>query len=386
MMADHEAGAPRVIVAAILLVTLAGIALAVSTPLLALEMERWGTSSTVAGLTATAAGFGTVLAVPLVPVLARRFGVPALLGFSLTISAAALVLFYFLPGILAWTLIRFVLGAAVGLIFALSEFWINAAAPAGRRGMVMGLYATALYAGFAVGPLLLTLVGTSGLLPYLFMGALMALGIIPLVLAGRATPVIDEPASGSVAGFVLAAPSATIGALIFGAAETGIITQLPVHNVRLGFGEADAALLLSAFTLGNVLFQLPIGLLSDRMDRRVLLLILATLSTLLAALLPFGPPGFLRFAALLFLLGGFSGAIYTVGLAHLGARFSGADLAAANAAFVTLYSVGLMAGPPFIGVGMDRGGALGLPVALAAMLGLYALLVAMRMLGAGRRR
>lgn len=372
-------GNTRVIAAAILLVTLFGLALAVSNPLLSLEMERWGTSSTISGLTAACAGLGTVVAVPLVPMLARRFGVPAVLGLSLGVSALAMALFHFLPNLIAWAVLRFVLGCAIGLIFTFAEFWINAAANPERRGLTMGIYATALYAGFAIGPLLLVWLGTSGPTPYLVTAALMALGLIPLAMVGSRAPKIDGPASGSVARFIVAVPTATFAALMFGAVETGIITQLPVHNVRLAYSEQDATLLLSAFTLGNVLFQLPIGLLSDRIDRRKLLLVLATLSAILALALPLGPPGFWRFATLLFLLGGVSGAIYTVGLAHLGERFTGADLASANAAFVLLYSLGLMFGPPMIGFGMDRGGALGLPLTLALLLALYAGLVFVRL-------
>ena len=372
---DQHRGQPQVIAAAILLVTLVGIALSVSNPLLSLEMERWGVSSTLSGLTATAAGLGTVLAVPLVPKLSRQFGVPTVIGISLAISALGMMAFYFVPDVLAWSLLRFVLGCGIGIIFTLAEFWINAAADPARRGLVMGIYATALYAGFAVGPMLLALVGTTGVLPFFFTAGLMALGLIPLALTGRKTPRIDQPASGSIARFVFSVPIATFGALIFGAVETGAIVLLPVHNVRLGYPEQDAALLLSAFTLGNVLFQLPLGLLSDRVDRRKLLLFLASASTLLALSLPYGPPGFWPFAGLLLLLGGMSGAIYTVGLAHLGERFSGADLASANAAFVMLYSFGLMVGPPAIGYGMDKAGAFGLPVALGLLLGLYAALV-----------
>jgi MFS family permease len=372
-------GGTRVIVAAILLITLVGIALSVSNPLLSLSMERWGISSTLSGLTATGAGLGTVLIVPLVPWLARSLGIPLVLGGALVVSALGMAAFSLFPSVIAWAGLRFLLGCGLGLIFTLAEYWINAAAPPERRGLVMGCYATAIYAGFALGPLIFGLVGTKGALPFLVTGGIMALGLIPLVLAGRRAPRLDEPAKGTVLGFILAAPTATFGAFIFGALETGLIIMLAVHAVRLGFTEREAGTLLSAFTLGNVLFQLPIGLLSDRIDRRKLLFALAGLSALVALALPFGPPDLWRLAGMLFLLGGTSGAIYSVGLAHLGARFTGTDLAAANAAFVMLYSIGLMVGPLLIGYAMDRAGALGLPLAAAALLGGYALLVLARL-------
>ncbi|HRE19960.1 MAG TPA: MFS transporter, partial [Rhabdaerophilum sp.] len=347
----------RILAAAIALVTLVGISLSVSAPLLALEMERWGISATISGMTITTAGIGTVLAAPLVPRFALRLGVPLLLGAALAVSALAMIAFYLFPGILWWTLFRFVLGATIGVIFSLSEYWIAAAAPPARRGLVMAIYATALYAGFAAGPMLLSTLGTTGPFPYLATVAIILVGFGPLLLAARVAPRIDEQASAPVLRFVLAAPTATFAALMFGAVETAVVTLLPVHNVRLGFAEKDAALLLSAFALGNVLFQIPIGYISDLMDRRRLLAILATVSTLLsAAILHVQGIGFWPFALVLFVLGGVSGAIYNIGLAHLGSRFEGVDLASANAAFVMLYSVGLMVGPPLIGFGMEVGG------------------------------
>ena len=370
----------RVLAAAIALSTLVGLSLSVSAPLLALEMERWGISATISGMTITAAGIGTVLAAPLVPRLALRLGVPLLLGAALAVSALAMAAFLLFPGILWWTLFRFVLGATIGVIFSLSEYWIAAAAPPARRGLVMAIYATALYAGFAAGPLLLSTLGTTGALPYLATAVIILCGFGPLVLAARDAPRIDEQASAPVLRFVLAAPSATFAALMFGAIETSVITLLPVHNVRLGFPEREAAMLLSAFALGNVLFQIPIGYISDRMDRRRLLAALGVISTLIAgAILAAQSLGFWPFALALFGLGGISGAIYNTGLAHLGSRFQGADLASANAVFVMLYSVGLMVGPPLVGVGMELGGRFGLPVALTIGFLAYAVLVMMRL-------
>ena len=84
-------------------------------------------------------------------------------------------------------------------------------------------------------------------------------------------------------------------------------------------------------------------------------------------------------AGLLMLLGGLVGALYTVGLAHLSSRFAQADLVSANAAFVMLYSVGQMAGPPLLGAGIDVAGTWGVPVTVAMVLALYGFVVASRL-------
>ena len=254
----------------------------------------------------------------------------------------------------AWFPLRFVFATALGVLFVLSEYWINAAAPSARRGLVMGIYASVLAVGFALGPIVLTLSGTEGWTPYLVGGALFVAGGAPLMLARNQMPTIEHGETKPVLPFLFAAPAATGAALAFGALETGGFSLLPVWGLRLGQDASDAALLVTLFAGGSLLFQIPMGMLSDRMDRRNLLLLVGLLGAAGALLLPLAAANALLLGALLVVWGGLVTSLYTVGLAHLGARFAGSDLASANAAFFMIYNVGLVIGPPAIGFGMER--------------------------------
>ena len=76
--------------------------------------------------------------------------------------------------------------------------------------------------------------------------------------------------------YIWLVPTATAAVLVFGAVETGGFALFPVYGNRIGYSEADAALLLTMIGLGNVLLQIPIGMISDRVgDRRYLLLVCA---------------------------------------------------------------------------------------------------------------
>jgi MFS family permease len=376
---------PRVaaIAAAIACVTAVGIGLSLSIPLLSLEMERMGVSGTLIGVNTAIAGIASICIVPFVPRLAARVGVLPLLWICIVVGALSLPAFNALYSFAWWFPLRFVFSAALGSLFVLSEFWINAAAPPHQRGLVMGVYATVLALGFAAGPGLLALAGTSGWPPYLAGGALFALAGVPLLFARGLSPDVGGGTGRSVFSFVLAAPSATIGALVFGAAETGGFALLPVYGLQLGFDAAAAAFLVSIVALGNVAFQVPVGLLSDRVDRRRLLLVLAVVGLLGAAVIPAaGNP--LALYTVLFIWGGVTGALYTVGLAHLGARFVGGDLASANAAFILLYNVGLVIGPPAVGAGMDALPPHGFPFSLAAFFAVYVAVLVWRIASSRR--
>jgi MFS family permease len=273
------------VAAAILLITLVGLSLSLFIPLLAIAMERQGVSSTLSGINTAVAGLGTLLTVPFVPELARRFGLERIILSALALSAAATLGFHFLP-FWTWFPLRFVFGASIGALFVVSEYWITASAPAGRRGMVMGVYATMLSIGFASGPLVMRLTGTQGIAPYLAGVAIYALAAIPLLLARGKAPGVSGESRGPVTRYMIAVPVATFAGLTFGAVETGSFALFPVYGLRNGMDEATAAMLISIVTIGNVVSQVPLGWLADKVDRRKVLLICAAIGVAGCVLMP----------------------------------------------------------------------------------------------------
>ena len=357
--------------AAIATVSIVGVGLSLSMALLSVRLAEAGYSARAIGLNPAAGGLATLAIARFVPRLARRLGVQTLLFIALLTAIASLAAFAAHENYWSWLVIRGVFGAALTILFVLSEFWINSVAPPHRRGMILGLYTTSLAAGFAAGPTILTVTGTQGLMPFLAAIALFIVAAVPVAIVGGQAPEIEEQTKTSLRGFVAAAPVATLAALFYGAIETAAMGLLPVYALHNGMAAETGALLVSLFALGNVIFQIPVGLLSDRCNRRRLLLMIAAAGMLGALLLPLAlDTGFLLFAALLVVWGGVVGSLYAVGLAHLGARYKGAELAAANATYIMLYSVGMLAGPPVLGVGLDLTPS-GLFLAIALMLASY---------------
>jgi MFS family permease len=359
-------------------VTIVGLGLSLTVPLLSLEMERMGISKFWIGANTATAGLASLVVVPFVPRLAMRFGVMPLLIGSVLVLTFTFPLFKAIYSFPFWFPLRFVCAASLGTLFVLSEYWISAAAPPERRGLVMGIYATVLAAGFALGPALLSVVGTSGWPPYIAGTILFLLGVVPLLAAREVSPEIEEGGSRTILSFLLAAPAATLAALVYGMVETGGFALLPIYGLAYGFTAEGGAFLVSVLSIGNILFQVPVGMLADRVDRRVVLLACAGIGVLGAVLIPPTIGNAYLFYPLLTVWGGVVGGLYTVGLAHLGARFTGAELAKANAAFVILYNVGLMAGPPLIGLGMDVAPD-GFAYTIGAFLAAYVLVVLARL-------
>ncbi|MGH6912814.1 MAG: MFS transporter, partial [Geminicoccales bacterium] len=218
---------------------------------------------------------------------------------------------------------------------------------------------------------LIVVTGSEGFLPFGLAAALLALGILPLLLARGVRQAMAEPGSTHLPLVWRLAPLALAAILVFGFVETTGFALLPLYGLALGYDEAGAAFLLTLLIAGNVLFQIPIGWLADRVPRERVLLGCAVLALLGVAFWPVALDAPTMGWPLLVACGGALGGFYTLSMALLGQRFRGADLAVANTAFVLMYQLGAMVGPALGGGAMQRLGPDALPVTLAIALGLF---------------
>ncbi|MGV8939669.1 MAG: MFS transporter [Allorhizobium sp.] len=367
--------------AAISAITAVGIAIGLGLPLLSIILEKRGISSTLIGLNSAMAGVAAMIAAPITTKLAHRFGVARTMLWAVVLSAVSSLGFYYAQAFWMWFPLRMVFHGATTTLFILSEFWINAAAPPSRRGLVLGIYATVLSIGFACGPLIFSVVGSDGVLPFAIGAVAIMVAAIPIYVARKESPMLNEKPERHFLRYILLVPTATAAVFVFGAVEAGGLSLFPIYATRSGFSVSEAALLLTVMGVGNMVFQIPLGMLSDRLtDRRPLLSLMALVGLVGSLLLPFLTHSWELMAIVLLLWGGSVSGLYTVGLSHLGSRLTGADLAAANAAFIFCYAVGTVAGPQAIGAAIDISGNHGFAWAIAGFFALYVLLSLGRLL------
>lgn len=375
------------LMAAIASITAVGIAIGLGLPLLSVILEKRGISSSMIGLNSAMAGIAAMAAAPATTWLARRLGVVTTMVLAIVAAAASALGFYFAEALWMWFPLRIIFHGAITILFVLSEFWINTAAPPSRRGLVLGIYATVLSLGFAAGPLIFSIVGSEGILPFAIGAGIILLAAIPVLMARKENPVIGTSATDlPFMRYVFLVPTATAAVFIFGAVESGGLSLFPIYATRTGFTESQGALLLTMIGLGNVLFQIPIGIIADRIgDRRRLLSLFAIIGLVGSLALPFLIHNWMLTAIILLFWGGSVAGLYTVGLAHLGDKLHGSDLASANAAFVFCYALGMLVGPQTIGVAMDMTGHHGFAWALAFFFALYVVLTLFRLVLSPKR-
>ena len=354
-------------------------------PLIALTLSRLGYSGSAIGAVTAMSLMAVILCGPLYPRAIVRFGLKRCIVSGILMAAAILLLMPAWPALLPWLLLRFLAGCALGLVWIASEIWMNAVSGPASRGAVMGIYGTVFSIGIVAGPVLLEFTGTHGPRPFAVGAACLIVTLLPLAILRRVTSAAQEfkPLRG-MAGPLRAAPVVMLAALVAGFVESADLTLLPLFGLQSGLKEAAALLLVAVFMIGNVILQVPIGLLADRYGRRLMLGVCALASCAGPLLLPQSLTNAWLLWPLLFVWGGTLYAFYSQGVALLGEEFALEDLPSANTLFVMVYCLGGVIGPSLGGVAMDAWPRWGLPVLLsmAGWLMLAGLMASHRRFGA----
>ncbi len=341
-----------------------GLALGLTYPLLSLMMAEAGMSDFMIGLSGAMTGVGLVLSTWFLPGLIRFLGGFRLVVLSLVLVAVGMILFPVSDPLTHWFPLRILLGASLNAIFVVSEAWLNAVTAERVRGRVIGVYATVMAGGFALGPLLLVVLGGIGILPFV-VGAVIVGGSVAamLPLRRRSATGLSEMQLSSLALFIKAATLLSGVVLVFAFFDAAIMTLIPIYMLRSGFPDYIGAAALSAMLVGMVAAQFPVGWLLDRFSRPAVIAGCSLAAAAGCALVPavitscslsaaavcaqvpaaFGLPWPLW--PLLVALGGVSFALYTGALTVLGERFTGALLTAGSAVFAFAYGVGGGLGP-----------------------------------------
>jgi MFS family permease len=357
-----------------------GVQAGTALPLVPLALEHRGIDNLTIGLIEAVWGIGMIGTAHRIPAIAARLGPVRMVLIALACGATIDVTFAFTHSLALWFVLSFLSGMVSGVPWVVSEIWINLVIDERQRGRATAVYSALMAIGLAIGPLALQVVGVYGPRPFLTCAVFALLVALPLLLV-RTAPAIEPEAEGGFSRVILMVPALLVGALACGLGEQAAFSFLPIYALKTGLPAETGVLWLSAFVIGNIALQWPIGWIADHIDRRIVLAACALASAALTAQLPFVDPHSHTMLVVLLLWGGISFAIYAVGLALLGQRFKGGDIARANAALTSVYTFGGMIGPPIVGSALELVGRPGFGLSLAvvyAIAGIGALLALRR--------
>lgn len=336
-------------------------------PAIAFNLEARGASPALIGAQGALAGLGILAGSLAVPHLVARYGAWPLAMAALYGTATCVAGFGLTENLVVWFVLRPLLGVLVAILFVVSETWINVLSPDDRRGRIVSLYGATVAGLFAAGPMLVPVLGYSGLSSFGTMALVIVLLGLALLRLRHAPSPVERASMRATLTIVRTIPLLLAAVAAFAYFDGAALALWVTYALSLGQGETSAAATLSALIVGNLFLQLPLGWLADRMSRRRLLTILAAAGCAGAVFVPAvdiaSPFGY----AYLVVWGAACFGVYTLSLTLVGQHLAGQALIAATACFGIAWGLGALAGSWATGGLMNAFGPVMLPVSLAVV-------------------
>lgn len=364
----------------VLVVCITGASQGLLIPLLTLLLEEQGVSPDMNGLSAAALYLGVLAISPLCAPLVRRFGYKRMILLGLSITGLGVALIPFFSGIWAWSVLRFFVGVGDSLLHYATQLWITTTALESERGKRISQYGFAYGLGFGIGPLGLNLLHFGEEVPLWTLLSLLAINLyLVFQLQEGTSPVMTEQQRGETAkrpvatvyrvGLVALCP-----ALLYGFLEASLAGNFPVIGLREGLSKSWISILISAFVWGSLVFQIPLGILGDKIGRKRLLMSVCSIGAVGMFLIPFLMPNVWALLLAFSLIGGMIGSIFSLGLAFLTDLLPARYLPVANVIASIHFGLGSMLGPYLGGLLIKEWGGHALFYLIAGALALFVLL------------
>ncbi|RLP26127.1 MFS transporter [Mesorhizobium sp. YM1C-6-2] len=314
--------------------------------LLPLRGQLEGFSTAALGLMGTAWAGGFVTGCFFAPRIVRRAGHVRAFG-AFAASGAIIAL---LTGLMidpyAWIVLRAFTGFVMAGAFMVIESWLNERASNENRGTVFGLYMMVTYASIMAGQMMVAAgdVGTQSL--FMVTGIFFCLALLPTAVSTAAHPTPLQDVSLDLKRLYATSPVSAGACLLIGVANGAWGTLGAVYGARIGISTAEIALMMSLVVVAGAALQMPVGRLSDKTDRRYVLIGASLASAIVGVLIFVATP---RSGAFVLTMtaayGAFAYTLYSLAVAHANDHANAEDFVKVSGGLLLLYGFGTMIGP-----------------------------------------
>ena len=332
------------------------------------ELEDFSTFEMSVVMSAYFVGF--LGASKLVPDLIRRVGHVRVFAALASFISAILILYPLLVNPWVWTGGRVIIGFCFCGVYITAESWLNNAATNENRGQLLSSYMVVQMAGIVAAQLLLLIGDPSGFELFVLISVLVSISFAPILLSITPTPAFETTKPMSIKELFSTSPLGCVGMFFLGGIFSAQFGMAPVFGTSAELSLPQISIFVAAFYIGAMVFQFPVGWLSDRMDRRILIVATSAIGFIAAVSAIFGENIFIILLGSAFFIGGMSNPLYSLLIAYTNDFLEPDDMASASGGLLFLNGLGAISGPLFTGYLMTEIGPIGFFVILAALLGL----------------
>lgn len=288
------------------------------------------------------------------PKLIKRVGHVRVFAALGSVVSAAFILFPVWVDPWFWMILRVIVGFCFCGIYIVAESWLNDSSDNATRGQALSLYLIVQMAGIVAGQLLLNIADPEGYELFVLITVLVSISFAPILLSSTRAPVFELSRPMSLAELVEASPLACFGMFMLGGVFAALFGMAAIYANQTGMSVAQTSYFVTAIYCGGLFLQYPIGWISDRLDRRILIISTAGVCALSCMLAVLAGVQFYALLVFAFIIGGTTNPLYSLLIAYANDYLESDQMAAASAGFLFINGIGAISGPIVVGLLMEK--------------------------------
>ena len=321
--------------------------------LLGLRGDQEGFSTLALSVVMSAYFLGFLFSSRYTPELIRRVGHVRVFAAMGSLISAILICYPVIVEPWAWTIGRVMIGFCFCGVYITAESWLNNAATNETRGQSLSIYMIVQMAGIVFAQWILSKGDVGDYILFIIPSVLVSLAFAPVLLSARPMPAFETTKRMKIKDLVAASPLACFGMFMLGGVFAAQFGMSAVYASRVGMTVGETSFFISAIYVAALVLQYPIGWLSDRVDRRFLIIAVSFIGGAGALVSYVGGHSFALIVFSGAIVGGTSNPLYALLLAYANDYLDKEDMAAGSGGFLFVNGVGAIAGPLILGQMME---------------------------------
>ncbi len=257
---------------------------------------------------------------------------------------------------ITWAITRFLFGACMAGIYVVVESWLNDMATNKTRGRILSVYMIVSMGGVGIGQLMLGIEDRSGFRLFIFVSVLVSMSLLPVTLSATSTPPLVIPEPMPLSRLLKIVPTGVVSTFWTGAAAGVLFGMGAFYGARVGLSTKQISIFLSAPVLGALVFQWPVGWLSDHFPRRGVIFFVALAGAVASLLVLVVDAGSVAAIIFMFGLGGAMFPLYSLTMAYSHDWIGPHERLGASATLIRVNGSGAVVGPLVVAALMSVSG------------------------------
>ena len=285
----------------------------------------------------------------LIPIFLRRVGHIRVFAALASLASIAILLHSIFLDPVSWFIIRIITGISLSGIYVIMESWLNDKSTNQTRGQLLGIYMIVTFVFVGLGLLLLNLSDPSKVDLFILVSILLSFALLPILLSKTDQPDITNPKYFSIKEFYILSPFGFVAALLTGLAHSTVFGYGAIYASSKGLSVLEVSIFMVIISSFGALSQWPIGFLSDKVDRRVILIAVTFIASGLSIFIVISSYISLTlFFIITALYASMCLPMFSLAVAHVNDFLKPNQIVSASSTFNILIGIGSILGPLFV--------------------------------------